>query len=86
MANIRSAKKRARQTVRRTLVNKDRVSRMRTFIKKVEEAIRANDKDSAALALKNAEPEVSRGAAKGVIHRNTAARKISRLAKAINKL
>ena len=86
MANIRSAKKRARQTIRRTMVNKERTSRVRTFIKKVEEAILAKKKDVAAEALKAAEPEIRRGAAKGILHRNTASRKISRLAKAINKL
>lgn len=86
MANIRSAKKRARQTIRRTMVNKERTSRVRTFIKKVEEAILAKKKDVAAEAFKAAEPEIRRGAAKGILHRNTASRKISRLAKAINKL
>ncbi len=86
MANIRSAQKRARQTIRQTLVNKERTSRIRTFIKKIEDAILAKDKVVAAEAFKAAEPEIRRGASKGVLHRNTASRKISRLAKAINKL
>ncbi len=79
MANIRSAKKRIRQTVRKTRVNRNRLSRVRTFVKKVESAIAAGDKDAAAEALKSAQPEIMRGVTKGVLHRNTASRKVSRL-------
>jgi len=79
MANIKSAKKRARQTIKRTEINKARVSRIRTFVKKVETAIDSGDRGAAEVALKHAEPEVARGVTKGVLHKNTAARKISRL-------
>ena len=79
MANIKSAKKRARQAVKRTETNRARVSRIRTFVKKVETAIASGDKGAAEAALKAAEPEVARGVSKGVLHRNTGARKISRL-------
>ena len=79
MANIRSAKKRIRQTVRKTEVNRNRMSRVRTYVKKVESAIAAGDKDAAGAALKLAQPEIMRGVTKGVLHRNTAARKVSRL-------
>ena len=80
MANSPQAKKRARQNERNRLVNKDRRSRVRTFIRKVEEAIAAGDKESASAALKLAQPELMRGVSKGIFHRNTAARKMSRLA------
>ena len=86
MANHKSAEKRIRQTERRTDVNRARVSRIRTFIKKVETAIEAGDKSAAAEALKQAQPEIQRGIVKGVIHRNTAARKISRLSVRIKSL
>jgi small subunit ribosomal protein S20 len=86
MANHKSAEKRIRQTERRTDVNRARVSRIRTFIKKVETAIEAGDKTAAAEALKQAQPEIQRGIVKGVIHRNTAARKISRLSVRIKSL
>ena len=79
MANIRSAKKRIRQTARKTVVNRNRLSRVRTFVKKVESAIAAGDKDAAGAALKQAQPEIMRGVTKGMLHRNTAARKVSRL-------
>ncbi len=79
MANSPSAKKRARQTARRTEVNKARRSRVRTFIRKVEEAIAAGDQAAALNALKAAQPEIMRGATKGVLHKNTASRKVSRL-------
>ena len=79
MANIRSAKKRIRQTARKTVVNRNRMSRMRTYVKKVETAIAAGDKNAAGAALKEAQPEIMRGVTKGLLHRNTAARKMSRL-------
>ena len=74
-----SAEKRARQTVRRTAVNKNRKSQIRTVVRKVEEAIAAGDKAAAVAALKLAEPALMRGVSKGVIHKNTGARKVSRL-------
>ena len=80
MANTPQSKKRARQTVRRTDVNKARRSRIRTFLRKVEEAITSGDKSAAAEALRAAQPELMRGVSKGVFHKNTASRKISRLA------
>ena len=80
MANSPQAKKRARQNERNRLVNKDRRSRVRTFIRKVEEAIAIGDKESALAALRFAQPELMRGVSKGIFHRNTAARKMSRLA------
>jgi small subunit ribosomal protein S20 len=79
MANIKSSKKRARQAVKRTETNRSRTSRIRTYVKKVETAIASGDQTAAQAALKDAEPEVARGVTKGVLHRNTAARKISRL-------
>ena len=86
MANHKSAEKRIRQTERRTEVNRARMSRIRTFIKKVESALDAGDKSAAAEAFKLAQPEIQRGVVKGVIHRNTASRKISRLAGRIKEL
>ena len=79
MANTKSAKKAVRASERRTVINKNRRSRMRTFIRKVEEAIATGDKSVAETALRSAQPEIMRGAQKGVIHKNTASRKISRL-------
>jgi small subunit ribosomal protein S20 len=79
MANSPQAKKRARQNERRTEVNKARRSRIRTHLRKVEEAIASGDKDAAAAALKAAQPELMRGVTKGIYHKNTAARKMSRL-------
>jgi small subunit ribosomal protein S20 len=86
MANIASAKKRNRQTVVRTERNAARKSRMRTFVKKVETAIAGGDKGAAAAALQAAQPEMQRAAGKGVIHRNTVGRKISRLSARIKAL
>jgi small subunit ribosomal protein S20 len=86
MANTKSAKKAARQTERRTLVNKSRRSRMRTFVRKVEEAIASGDRNAANLALREAQPEIMRSASKGVVHKNTASRKISRLSARIKAI
>ncbi len=86
MANHKSALKRIRQTVRKTAVNKNRISRIRTAVKKVEAAIGAKDKKAAILALGAAAPEISRGVNKGVLHKNNAARKISRLNKSVNAI
>jgi small subunit ribosomal protein S20 len=80
MANTKSAKKATRKIERRTQVNRNRMSRVRTFVRRVEEALASGDKAAAGEALKAAQPEVMRAARRGVIHRNTAARKISRLA------
>ena len=79
MANSPQAKKRARQIEARTAVNKARRSRIRTFLRKVEEAIASGDKDAAQSALRAAQPELMRGVTKGVYHKNTASRKMSRL-------
>lgn len=79
MANSPQAKKRARQIERRTEVNKARRSRIRTFVRKLEEAIASGDKDAAAAAFRAAQPEMMRGVTKGIMHKNTVARKISRL-------
>jgi small subunit ribosomal protein S20 len=79
MANTRSAKKAMRRTGRRTVINKARRSRMRTFLRKVEEAIAAGDQALAGAALKAAEPELHRAAQKGIFHANVASRKVSRL-------
>lgn len=79
MANIQSAEKRIRQTERRTVINKNRISRIRTFIKKTETAIASGDAGAAQQAFSAMQPEIQRGVTKGVLHRNTAARKISRL-------
>lgn len=79
MANIASAQKRIRQTATRTARNKARVSRIRTFVKKVELAIASGNQAEAQAALKAAQPEMQRGVIKGVLHLNTVARKISRL-------
>ena len=79
MANSPQAKKRARQNEARFQVNKARRSRIRTFLRKVEEAITSGDKDAASAALRDAQPEIMRGVTKGVYHKNTVARKMSRL-------
>lgn len=79
MANTPQSKKRARQNLRRGLENKARRSRIRTFLRRVEEAIASGDKSAAAEALRVAQPELMRGVTKGVVHKNTAARKMSRL-------
>lgn len=86
MANTPQSKKRARQIERRTDVNKARRSRIRTFLRKVEEAIASGNAEAAQLALKTAQPELMRGVTKGVVHKNTAARKISRLASRVKAL
>ncbi len=80
MANTSSAKKAARKITARSEVNKSRVARVRTYVRKVEEAIAAGDKEQAGAALKIAEPEIMRAVTKGVVHKNTASRKVSRLA------
>lgn len=80
MANTTSAKKATRKIARRTAINKNRRSRVRTYLRKVEEAIASGDKSAAEAALKAAQPELMRAAGKGVLHRNTASRKVSRLA------
>jgi small subunit ribosomal protein S20 len=86
MANTLQAKKRIRRNERRAAINKSRVSRIRTFIRKVEEAIEGGDKTAAAEALKSAQPEIMRGATKGVLHKKTASRKVSRLAARVKAL
>ena len=86
MAHHASAKKRIRQTERRTEVNRSRVSRIRTFVKKVEQAITGGDKAAAAEALRAAEPELMKGVQAGVLHKNTASRKVSRLAARVKSL
>lgn len=79
MANTKSAKKAVRKIAARTDVNKARRSRMRTYVRKVEEAIASGDKGAAEAAMKAAQPEIMRTAQKGIIHKNTASRKVSRL-------
>ena len=86
MANTTSAKKATRKIARRTAVNKNRRSRVRTYVRKVEEAIASGDKAAAEAALKAAQPELHRAATKGVMHRNTASRKVSRLANRVKTL
>lgn len=86
MANHPSAEQRIRQTARRTNVNRARMSRIRTFVKKVEAAIASGDKNAAKEAFAAATPELQRGAGKGVLHRRTVARKISRLSARIKAL
>ena len=85
MANTKSAQKAVRKIERRTAVNKSRRSQMRTYVRKVEEALEAKDAPAAAQALKDAEPMVAR-AQKGILHKNTASRKISRLTKRVKAL
>jgi small subunit ribosomal protein S20 len=86
MANTKSAKKAARQTERRTNANKARRSRMRSSVRKVEEAIASGDKKAAQEALKEAEPIIARTGQKGMVHRKTASRKVSRLAKRVGAM
>jgi small subunit ribosomal protein S20 len=86
MANTKSAKKAARQMVRRTVVNKSRRSRVRSAVRKVEEAIVSGDRSNALAAMAEAEPAIIRAAQKGIVHRNAARRKVSRLAHRIAKL
>ncbi len=86
MANTSSAKKATRKIARQTEVNKSRRTRVRGFIRKVEEAIASGDKDAAAQSLVAAQPELMRAVTKGVLHKNTVARKVSRLAKRVKAL
>jgi len=86
MANTPQAKKRIRRNAKREDINGARVSRIRTFVKAVESALDAGDKKAAAEALKQAQPEMARGVARGVIHKNTASRKFSRLTKRVSAL
>jgi small subunit ribosomal protein S20 len=86
MAHTKSAKKAARQTVRRTVTNKARRSRMRNSVRKVEEAIASGNRDAAQAALREAEPVLARTAQKGVLHRKSASRKVSRLAKRVGAM
>lgn len=86
MANTPQAKKRIRRNDRRAEVNGNRVSRIRTFVKKVELALATGDKTAAAEALHAAQPEMARGVSKGVLHKNTAARKFARLTKRVSAL
>ncbi|MEL6509707.1 MAG: 30S ribosomal protein S20 [Pseudomonadota bacterium] len=86
MANSPQAKKRARQNERRFAVNKARRSRIRTFLRKVEEAIASGDKDAASTALQQAQPELMRGVSKGILHKNTVARKMSRLSSRVKAI
>jgi len=86
MPHHKSAEKRLRQTEKRTATNRSRLSRVRTFVKNVESAIETGDKNAAQSAFRLAEPELHRATTKGVMHRNTVARKLSRLAARINAL
>ncbi|GGE54523.1 30S ribosomal protein S20 [Actibacterium pelagium] len=86
MANSPQAKKRARQNERRAAVNQARRSRIRTYLRKVEEAIAAGDQAAAKAALQAAQPEMMRGVTKGILHKNTAARKMSRLSARVKAL
>ena len=86
MANTKSAKKATRKIERRTAVNRARRSRMRTYVKKVEDALCTGDAAAASAALADAQPALIRAAQKGVVHRNTASRKVSRLTKAVKAL
>ena len=86
MAHHKSAEKRLRQTVKRTAINRARDSRVKTAVKSVEAALASGNKDTAAAALKAAQPILQSGVGKGVLHKNTAARKISRLSKRVKAL
>jgi small subunit ribosomal protein S20 len=86
MANTPQSKKRARQSERRADVNKSRRSRIRTFLRKVEEAIESGDRDAATTALRAAQPELMRGVTKGMLHKNTVARKMSRLSSRVKAI
>ncbi|MFD0860005.1 30S ribosomal protein S20 [Roseovarius aquimarinus] len=86
MANTPQSKKRARQSESRLAINKARRSRIRTFLRKVEEAIASGDKTAAEAALRAAQPELMRGVTKGVFHKNTASRKMSRLSSRVKSL
>ncbi|WP_226016056.1 30S ribosomal protein S20 [Novosphingobium sp. FKTRR1] len=86
MANTPQARKRIRRNERRAEINGNRLSRIRTFVKKVETALAGGDKAEAAEALKAAQPELARGVARGVLHKNTVSRKLSRLSKRVASL
>jgi len=86
MANTPQARKRIRRNEKRAEINGARIGRIRTFVKKVEAALAGGDKTAAAEALSAAQPELARGVARGVLHKNTASRKLSRLSKAVAKL
>jgi small subunit ribosomal protein S20 len=86
MPNIASSKKRVRTTAKRTKINQARKTRVRGFVRKVEEAITKGDKAAAQAAFHAAEPEIMRGVSKGILHKNTGSRKVSRLAKRVAKL
>jgi small subunit ribosomal protein S20 len=86
MANTKSAKKATRKIARRATINKSRRTRVRTYVRKVEEAIAAGDRNRALAVMKEAEPQLMRAAQKGVLHKNTASRKVSRLVARIAKL
>jgi small subunit ribosomal protein S20 len=86
MANTPQARKRIRRNERRAEINGNRISRIRTFVKKVEAALDSGDKAAASAALLDAQPELARGVARGVVHKNTAARKFSRLTKRVAAL
>jgi small subunit ribosomal protein S20 len=86
MANTPQAKKRIRRNANRQTINHARISRIRTFIKAVEAAVEAGKKEDAVNALRQAQPELARGVARGVLHKNTAARRISRLSKRVAAL
>jgi small subunit ribosomal protein S20 len=86
MANTSSAKKATRVAARRAVINKNRLSEVRSSVRKVEEAIASGNKSAAEAALKAAEPELMRGAQKGIVHKNAASRKVSRLAKRVKAI
>lgn len=86
MANSPQSEKRARQNEARFAINKMRRSRIRTYLRKVEEAIASGNKDAATAALREAQPELMRGVTKGVVHKNTAARKMSRLSSRVKSI
>ena len=86
MANTPQAKKRIRRNANRAQINHSRISRIRTFVKQVESALAAGNKKEAAEALKKAQPELARGVSRGVLHKNTASRKLSRLSKRVAAL
>lgn len=86
MANTLQSKKRIRRNDRRAVINRSRVSRIRTFVRKVEDAIEAGDKAAAEAALRAAQPEIMRGVTKGVLHKNTASRKVSRLSRRVSAM
>lgn len=86
MANTPQARKRIRRNARRAEINGSRLGRIRTMVKKVESAVAAGDKDAAVAALQSVQPELARGVARGVLHKNTASRKFSRLTRAVGAL